>query len=522
MLSILPFSIRPLLALCLAAGLATPALAQKKPASKALAAKVAPAKPRVFEPYEVQTPPEYAEGQYALQQYLRRPTPATDGPVRGIVQVSAVVQPDGRLTDVFVVRGLSAGCNAEALRLVKAMPRWRPARSNNQPVAARTSLVFGFEPAGATVTVRQPGGDLVGLGQPVVEEVVENKAYMYVEQMPVFPGGQERLIQYIQASLRYPAEAVANKVEDKVFVKFIVGPDGKVVKPEIVKGIGAGCDEEVLRVVRDLPVWEPGKQNGRQVSVYYTVPVNFSLQTTPGAPGVTTPPLPPVPKPEEKVYTYVEQMPTVRGAVGPSTAAISAALQTALQLPADVVSGRSGGTVYVSFVVRPDSSATDAKVVRSLCSACDEAALAAVRGLPKLVPGKQNGRPVSVQLTMPVPMYGPGHVFEANQVATAARFPGNDDALRQYLTDALRTPKVLKQENLQGAVEVRFVVQADGKVGAAEVSRPLCRSCDEEALRLVRAMPRWTPARNAADQPVAVRQRVLVQMPARTVPNRID
>ncbi|SNR77732.1 energy transducer TonB [Hymenobacter mucosus] len=124
--------------------------------------------------------------------------------------------------------------------------------------------------------------DLAGLepgeGTKAVEEVVETKPYQYVEQMPVFPGGQEALLGYIGKNIKYPAMALRNQVEGRVFIKFVVGADGSVTGATIEKGIGAGCDEEALRVIKNLPKFTPGKQNGRAVPVYFTVPVTFAIK----------------------------------------------------------------------------------------------------------------------------------------------------------------------------------------------------------------------------------------------------
>ncbi|MCA8832329.1 TonB family protein [Hymenobacter pini] len=508
---------RVVLAACLTGATVPTVQAQQTTKKPVAVAKSAPAA-RVYSLYEVQTRPEYVEGEYALRQYLRnqlrRPAAVKAGRERGVVTVNFVVQPDGRLTNAFIARGLSVASNAEALRLVQAMPRWRPARYQDKPVPVQYQISVPFEPPVQAVP------DLSGLqGEgKVVEEVVENKVYTYVEQMPVFPGGQEYLVKYVQASLRYPAAAVANKVEGRVFVRFVVQPTGQVDNVEVIKGLGAGCDEEAARVIKALPTFEPGKQNGRLVAVQHTLPVMFSLDSTPGAPGVAIPPLPTLPKPEDKVYTYVEQMPTLAGT---TEATIASALQAAVVLPAEVVKGDTEGRVYLSFVVNRDGRTDEAKVLRGLCTACDAAALAAVAKLPRLEPGRQNGKPVRVQLTHTVQLFGPNHVFEPREAVTQASFNGGGVALRQYFTEKLKEPKVLAQENLRGAVEVRFVVQADGKIGAAEVVRPFCRSCDEEALRLVRAMPTWAPARDASGQPIAVRQAVLIPMPAPELPRKV-
>lgn len=492
-----------------------PSLAQKQPAANRPPLS-APATEPVYETRQVEIWPEYPAGLFALKQYLksaRLPAEVLEGRIRGAVYVSFVVRSDGRLTDISVLRSLSPGTDAEALRLIKAMPAWLPARRLDKAVAVRHSVPVVFE----TPARKTPNTPAVGT---ITEDASISKTYTFVEQMPVFPGGMDSLRAYIQQRVKYPAQALREQVEGRVFVRFIVDTKGLVREVQVQKGIGAGCDEEAVRVVRSLPRFEPGKQNGQQVPVYYTVPVVFSV-TPPRSTDLMDMPAPSIaaPQPEpEKVYTYVEQMPTLNGAA--SRTSLSAALQQALVLPPEVREGRTEGTVFLNFVVRPTGTVTDLKVVRGLCPTCDEAALAAVRALPPFEPGKQNGRTVAVQFTVPVQLFGPNHVFDGGQVAAPATFPGGGPALRQYLSKELKEPKVLKQENLRGAVEVRFVVQADGSIGAAEITRPLCRSCDEEALRLVRAMPRWTPARNAADQPVAVRQQVIIPMPTAELPPR--
>jgi TonB family protein len=480
--------------------------------------------PKVYYTHEVQTPPEYAQGQYALQQYLQKqvqlPASVKTGQAQGIVQVAFVVQPDGRLKEPYITRGLDAACNAEALRLVKAMPAWRPARLNNEAVPTRMMVSVAFmkpapkEPASVTV---KGNTDLMELSsvegnREQTEEIVADKVYTYVEQMPEFPGGTEHLHSYVAASLRYPAEAIKNEVEGRAFVRFVVLPTGQISDAQVIKGIGAGCDEEALRVVRALPPFEPGKQNGRTVSVSYTLPVTFNLKTTPGAPNVPIPPLPTLPKPEDKIYTYVERMPSIAGADDHSVS-IASALQAAVTLPPEVLNGSSEGQVSINFIVNRDGTTRDAKVVRSLCPACDAAALAAVPKLPRLKPGIQNGLPVNVQMTQAVVLFSPNHIYEAREAATPATFGDTPTALRQYLTDKMKEPSVLTKEKLQGSVEVRFVIQTDGQTGAAEVTRPFCRSCDEEALRLIRTMPRWKPARNAAGQAIQVRQAMSIPMP---------
>ena len=93
----------------------------------------------------------------------------------------------------------------------------------------------------------------------------------------IFPGGQEALLKYISENIKYPAIARENGITGKVFLRFVVDKEGYVGNVEVLRGVGGGCTEEAKRVIKSLPRFKPGKQNGRPVPVYYNVPVNFNL-----------------------------------------------------------------------------------------------------------------------------------------------------------------------------------------------------------------------------------------------------
>lgn len=205
-----------------------------------------------------------------------------------------------------------------------------------------------------------------------------------------------------------------------------------------------------------------------------------------------------------QIFNYVEQLPALPG--GGGTLALLKAVQQKLLLPAEVREGRTEGRVLVRVVVGVSGVPRQATVVQSLSPACDAAALAAVKQLPRLLPGRYQGQPVATLLTVPVLFLSPRHVFTASEVTQMARFPGGDAALEQYLEQQKATPPEVKQRDLKGRVIVRFVLRADGRVGASEITSSLCPGCDDEALRLVRSMPRWQPALGYDDQPVAMYQ----------------
>lgn len=204
------------------------------------------------------------------------------------------------------------------------------------------------------------------------------------------------------------------------------------------------------------------------------------------------------------VYTRVEKMPTLRG--GGGNVAIVKAVQRQLQVPAEVREGKVEGRVFVQFVVGPKGTVRQSAIARSLSPACDAAALAAVKKLPTFVPGQQGGLPVKVLFTVPVVFVSPRHVFSSEEVTQAAQFPGGTQALEKFINKTRQTPAEVAARSLRGRVVVRYVLKADGRVGSTEVLNSLCPSCDEEALRIVRLMPRWQPALGYDDKPVATYQ----------------
>jgi TonB family protein len=108
-----------------------------------------------------------------------------------------------------------------------------------------------------------------------------NPVYIVVDKEPQFPGGNEALSRFLDENLKYPEEAKKKKTEGRVLVSFIVRSDGTTDKSVIEKGLGNGCDEEVLRLIKIMPLWIPGENGGKQVDVSYSLTVSFQLKATP-------------------------------------------------------------------------------------------------------------------------------------------------------------------------------------------------------------------------------------------------
>src|SRR5690554_385490 len=111
---------------------------------------------------------------------------------------------------------------------------------------------------------------------PPVEEKAD-QIFDVVETMPTPPGGMEGWNKYLSNNLKYPTQARRMGIEGTVYVVFVVNTDGSIQDVEILRGIGGGCDEEAMRVVKSAPNWEPGKQRGKAVRVKMRLPIRFKL-----------------------------------------------------------------------------------------------------------------------------------------------------------------------------------------------------------------------------------------------------
>ena len=126
------------------------------------------------------------------------------------------------------------------------------------------------------------GTEVIKVNQKVVEEVQEVKeesvVFEVVEQMPSFPGGEKALMEFLSKNTKYPSVAEENGIQGRVVCTFVVETNGSITDVKVVRAVDPALDREAVRVIKSMPKWIPGKQNGKAVRVKYTVPVNFKLQ----------------------------------------------------------------------------------------------------------------------------------------------------------------------------------------------------------------------------------------------------
>lgn len=233
------------------------------------------------EVYEVvEKMPKFPDGGMSgLMKYLsaniRYPEAAHKAGTQGRVTVQFVVGKDGSIGDVKVIRGVDPTLDAEAIRVISGMPKWKPGTQKGEPVNVRYTVPVMFR---LTPEPVEKIDEMIVVGYRNPDAPVTGEVYETVDKMPEFPGGMTGLMQHLSKNIRYPAEAHTNNIQGRVVVSVIINTDGKATNAQIVQGVAPSLDAEALRVATTMPDWTPGTKDGKPVNVKYTFPVVFRLQ----------------------------------------------------------------------------------------------------------------------------------------------------------------------------------------------------------------------------------------------------
>lgn len=220
----------------------------------------------------VEKQPEFPGGLQTMWDYLQAnanyPDAAQKAGVKGLVFLSFIVWKDSRISDVTVLKGLGSGCDEEAVRVIKAMPRWAPGSQDGKPLNVKYNLPVSFGVPYPTID------NITEKSQPAPK--LEHLFGGHDETQPEFPGGSKALMRYIQDNVRYPEAARQAGITGRVFTSFIIDTAGYISQIQVLKEIGYGCDEEAVRLINGLPRWKPGTMSGRGVvAVKYNLPIDF-------------------------------------------------------------------------------------------------------------------------------------------------------------------------------------------------------------------------------------------------------
>ncbi len=357
-----------------------------------------------------------------------------------------------------------------------------------------------------------------------VEAQMEDGIFLIVEDPATPVGGIGEFYKYITENLQYPDKALENGVSGKIFIEFVVQKDGSISNIKILKGIGFGCDEEVLRLLADSPPWIPGKQKGRVVKQRFVLPITFKH------PDFKESDLPDQVKiqdagGEDRVFLIVEESASFDGGMTEFYNYVSNNLHYTNKALNDKIEGK----VFIEFIVNVDGTISDVKILRGIGSGLDEEAKRVVEGSPIWIPGKQKGHIIRQKMVLPITFrhpdfkesgFGPVKVkkvenddyVEIREVPMSDKevskinwvdvevaidempsFPGGQEKLHEYIQKNLNYPKEALNNKIEGIVYVQFKVNTDGSISNVQIYMGIGAGCDEEAKRIIENSPKWTP-----------------------------
>lgn len=215
----------------------------------------------------VEQMPSFPGGFKALREYLnnnmRYPDEAAANKQQGRVLCTFTIEQDGSINDIEIIKSVSPSLDAEAMRVVSAMPRWIPGKQAGKPVSTKYTLPITFRLQGDSVPRTKPA-----------KKKKENEG---VTEMASFPGGKVALLKYLKTNLRYPPAAKYYRKQGRVVCTFTVVEDGSITNIKVAQSIDPALDKEAVRVIKAMPRWNPAKENGVPVKINYFLPITFSL-----------------------------------------------------------------------------------------------------------------------------------------------------------------------------------------------------------------------------------------------------
>ena len=313
----------------------------------------------------------------------------------------------------------------------------------------------------------------------------KSEVYEIVEQRPVLIGGLSGL----QAKVKYPEIARKAHVEGRVIVQFTVDENGDVHDAQVLRGAGAGLDEEAIRAISEHAEFTPGRQDGKPVAVRLSIPIVFKLNDESKALSVQSQSLE-----QQDHYVVVEQMPELIGGLS--------AIQAKVRYPEIARKANVEGRVIVQLIVDENGNVRDPEILRGAGAGLDEEAIRVISEHAEFTPGRQDGKPIAVRLSIPI-------VFKLNDESKALSVQSQSLEQQDHyvvveqmpeliggingLHAKVRYPEIARKANVEGRVVVQFIVDENGNVHDAEVLRGIGAGLDEEATRVVMEEAKFNP-----------------------------
>jgi TonB family protein len=231
---------------------------------------------------------------------------------------------------------------------------------------------------------------VISIGQdvpipPPPMDVSDDEAFntASVQHKPEFPGGDAAMFQYLANNIKYPTVARDNGIQGKVIISFIVAKSGAIEDVQVVRGIGGGCDQEGVRVVKSMPKWKPGMNDGKPVKVKFTLPLSFKLEG------------------DGPIVFALKDVDTKPG-FPDGEKGLNEYIAKNTKYPANSKKNKQQGTVIINFVIDQDGKVYNPMVKKGITPELDAEALRVIKSMPNWTPAIKNGKPVNVLYEVPI------------------------------------------------------------------------------------------------------------------------
>jgi len=290
--------------------------------------------------------------------------------------------------------------------------------------------------------------------------------FSFVEQMPQFPGGEKELMKFLQQNIHYPQSAIDKNISGKVVTRFVVNEDGSVSDEQVLRHVDTAMDAEAIRVLKLLPKFLPGKQQGKAVKVYYNLPMVFKL----AAPDTAK---------KEVVEEKAKRDPYYDGALAlvkkdQYLDAEHLSILSILLFPKDYLGYEILGDCDVKLDWNDDAFKSYSKA-KELGSPNTHASFKELTDSVRSALKSNDSDRVYTFVSQP------------------PQFPGGDDALMKFIAQNIKYPTYEKDHNISGSVLLRCVIDIDGSVKNVVVGRGVTAGLDDEAVRVVKLLPKFKP-----------------------------
>ncbi len=290
----------------------------------------------------------------------------------------------------------------------------------------------------------------------------KDSIYVYVNQMPEFPGGVKGMMEYINNNINYPYEAQQEGIGGKIYIQFEVKKDGSIGKTKILKSVHPLLDEEALRVVKSLPKFIPGMKEGIPVNVWQSIPIQFKIDPQ----NIKNETLP--------VFNF-------------HNIELNKFIESRFHYPEEINDPDVFGEEIVKFHISEDGEVGEVEILKSIHPLIDKETIRLFKSLPKFIPAKRNG--ISVKSNLTIPLYIGEPIF--NSKKSEPDFLDIKKSFGKYIKENTKYPEEALYAGITGKVELIFEITKIGEVGKIHIYSSPHLILAEEAKRVIYSLPKF-------------------------------